>query len=59
MRFAVIWGENLLESKLPLCVQGGDERRKKKSREERERGCREGAGVATGKKWKKGGARAQ
>ena len=42
VRFVIVRGDNLLKFELPLCIHGGDERRKKKSREERERGCREG-----------------
>jgi len=34
--FAVVYGKNLLKFEFLWCVYGGDERRKKKSREERQ-----------------------
>jgi len=42
MSFVGVCEKNQLEFELFWCVYGEDERRKKKSREERERGCQDG-----------------
>ena len=44
MSFAGVCEKNQLEFELFWCAYGGDERRKKKSREEREKECQEGRG---------------